>query len=124
MTDIVSRLQSIHARLGELRAFLDGAGQPEPAARIRAVQDELDGLMRDAGAAARPPAAPSTPAAAAVTAERRRRAASAVQRCPRCSLRSLHRVEGETRPAEAVPGGVDALWRCASCGHEVWIPKA
>jgi hypothetical protein len=122
MTDIVSRLQSIHASLGELRAFLDGAGQPEPAERIRALQDEVDGLMRDAGAAAPPPAAISPPAPA--TAERRRRAASAVQRCPRCSLRSLHRVEGETRPAEAVPGGVDALWRCASCGHEVWIPKA
>jgi DNA-directed RNA polymerase subunit RPC12/RpoP len=122
MTDIVSRLQSIHARLGELRAFLDGAGQPEPAERIRALQDELDGLMRDTGRAAPPPAAISAPAPA--TAERRRRAASAVQRCPRCSLRSLHRVEGETRPAEAVPGGVDALWRCASCGHEVWIPKA
>jgi hypothetical protein len=124
MTDIVSRLQSIHARLGELRAFLDGAGQPEPAERIRALQDELDGLMRDAGAAAPPPAATSPPAPAPATAEQRRRAASTVQRCPRCSLRSLHRVEGETRPAESVPGGFDALWRCASCGHEVWIPKA
>jgi hypothetical protein len=122
MTDIVSRLQSIHARLGELRAFLDGAGQPEPAERIRALQDELDGLMHDAGAAAPPPAAISPPAPA--TAEQRRRAASTVQRCPRCSLRSLHRLEGETRPAESVPGGFDALWRCASCGHEVWIPKA
>ncbi|HSM27596.1 MAG TPA: hypothetical protein VK855_05765 [Thioalkalivibrio sp.] len=119
MTDIVSRLQSIHARLGELRAFLDGAGQPEPAERIRALQDELDGLIRDAGVAAPPPAAVSAPA----TAERRRRAASTVQRCPRCSLRSLHRLEGETRPAESVPGGFDALWRCASCGHEVWIAK-
>ena len=116
MTDIVSRLQSIHGRLGELRAFLDGAGQEELAERARALQDELDGLMRDAGTAA--------PAPAPATAERRRRAASAVQRCPRCSLRSLHRVEGQTRPAQLVPGGVDALWRCASCGHEVWIPKA
>jgi len=116
MTDIVSRLQSIHRRLGELRAFLDGAGQQESAERVRALQDELDGLMRDAVTAA--------PVPAPATAERRRRAASAVQRCPRCSLRSLHRVEGETRPAQLVPGGVDALWRCASCGHEVWIPKA
>jgi erythromycin esterase-like protein len=124
MTDIVSRLQSMHGRLGELRAFLDGAGQPEPAGRIRALQDELDDLIRDAGAAAAAsaPAAMSAPAPA--TAERRRRAASTVQRCPRCSLRSLHRVEGETRPAESVPGGFDAFWRCASCGHEVWIPKA
>jgi hypothetical protein len=120
MTDIVSRLQSIHGRLGELRAFLDGAGQEESAERVRALQDELDGLMRDAGTSAPAP----VPATATATAERRRRAASAVQRCPRCSLRSLHRVEGQTRPAQLVPGGVDALWRCASCGHEVWIPKA
>ncbi len=115
MTDMVSRLQSIHRRLGELRAFLDGAGQQEPAERIRALQDEIDALKRDADAEAAP-----TPAAA----QRRVRAASVVQRCPRCTIRSLRRVEGNTQPAQSVSDGSDGLWRCASCGYEVWMPEA
>lgn len=113
MTDIVSRLQSIHRRLGELRAFLDGAGQQEPAERIRALQDEIDALKRDADAEAAPAAA-----------QRRVRAASVVERCPRCTIRSLRRVEGNAQPAQSVSDGGDGLWRCASCGYEVWMPEA
>ncbi len=115
MTDMVSRLQSIHQRLGELRAFLDGAGQQEPAERIRELQDEIDALKGVAETEAAP-----APAAA----QRRVRTASAVQRCPRCTIRSLHRVEGKTRPAQSVSDGVDGFWRCASCGYEVWMPEA
>jgi len=114
MTDIVSRLRSIHGRLGELRVLLDAAGQQELAERVRALQEEVDVLMRDSVAASPAPA----------MAQRRVRAAAAVQRCPRCTIRSLRRVEGETRSAESVPGGVDGLWRCASCGHEIWMPEA
>jgi len=112
MTDIMARLQSIHRRLGELRVELDGAGQQEAAERVRALQAELDVLTRESSLSAAP------------TQQRRMRAAPPVQRCPRCAIRSLHRVEGESRPAQSFSGGVvDALWRCASCGHEVWMPE-
>lgn len=45
-----------------------------------------------------------------------------VEKCPRCTLRSLHAEVQQQRVAPDRPAGREMLWHCSSCGHEVWRP--
>jgi len=109
MTDIVARLESVRERLSVL------ADQPiaEPAAtadRIRLLVDELDQLIFEAKGA-RPAPDPG---------RRAGRKQPDVEKCPRCTLRSLHMVPDQTRPAQHGADGEETLWLCSSCGYETW----
>lgn len=112
MTDIASRLASIRDGLTELQEQLAGRQGPEKieaADRLQVLVDELDDVIQRADASMIPP--PSM---------RRRGKQPDVEKCPRCTIRSLHQVAGETRPAEDDSGAEEALWHCSSCGYEMW----
>ena len=110
MTDIASRLESIRDGLTELRQQLDGAEQASAADRLRALIDELDAVISKAGAPVTPPAPKRT----------KRAKQPDVEKCPRCTIRSLNMVAGETRPAGDGSGDEEVLWHCSSCGYEIW----
>ena len=112
MTDIASRLASIRAGLTELQQQLDGPAQAGALDRLRTLIDELDAVIGKAGAQMTPPAPKRT----------KRGKQPDVEKCPRCTIRSLHMVAGDTRPAEDGSDAEDALWHCSSCGYEVWRP--
>jgi uncharacterized protein with PIN domain len=105
MSEIASRLESIRDRLAELGEVLDGAQQTDAAERLHSLVAELQEVIRDL------PAAPAP-------AKKARRKLPDVERCPRCTIRSLHMIPGEVRAA--ADGTEEVLWRCSSCGHEVW----
>jgi hypothetical protein len=110
MTDIASRLESIRDGLTELQQQLDGSEQASAVDRLRALIDELDGVIRQAGT----PMAPSAP-------KRTKRGKQPdVEKCPRCAIRSLNMVAGKTRLVEDGPGDAEVLWHCSSCGYEIW----
>jgi hypothetical protein len=111
MTEMVPRLDSICARLADLAQELSGAGQDGAAERIRALAKELEAVIRDAGL---PPPVPR---------RRQARLRGDVKKCPRCTIRSLHSVPGDTRPAADGSGAEEGLWLCSSCGYEVWLPE-
>ncbi|MFO8002612.1 hypothetical protein [Thioalkalivibrio sp.] len=113
MTDIASRLESIRDALTQLQEQLAGPEGPEQVGagdRLQALIDELDDVIRKSDASMIPP--PSK--------RRRRGKEPVVEKCPRCTIRSLHMVAGETRPAEDGSGAEEALWHCSSCGYEIW----
>lgn len=109
MTDIASRLESIRATLSELRGQLAGSDQSAAADRIGSLAAELEAVI-GAAKASRPAVGP---------ARKHRAREAAVDKCPRCTIRSLHMVPRETRPAEDGEGE-EVLWRCSSCGFEIW----
>jgi DNA-directed RNA polymerase subunit M/transcription elongation factor TFIIS len=109
MTDIASRLESIRATLSELREQLAGSGQSSAADRIGSLADELEAVIGEAKAT-QPQSGP---------ARKHRAREPDVDKCPRCTIRSLHMVPRETRPAEDGEGE-EVLWHCSSCGYEVW----
>jgi hypothetical protein len=109
MTDIASRLESIRTALSGLREQLADAGQSAAADRIGSLTAELSTLIGEAGAS-RPPPGPT---------RKHRGREPEVDKCPRCTIRSLHMVPRETRPAEDGEGD-EVLWHCSSCGYEVW----
>jgi DNA-directed RNA polymerase subunit M/transcription elongation factor TFIIS len=109
MTEIASRLETIRARLSELREQLAGSGQSEAADRIASLAAELETVIGEAKAL-QPPAGP---------ARKHRGREADVDKCPRCTIRSLHMVPRETRPAEDGEGQ-ETLWHCSSCGYELW----
>jgi hypothetical protein len=109
MTDIASRLESIRAALSEVHEQLAGSGQSTAADRIASLAGELEtviGQLKASGASAGP-------------ARKHRGREPDVDKCPRCTIRSLHMVPRETRPAED-GDGEEVLWHCSSCGYEVW----
>jgi len=105
MSEIASRLESIRDRLDELEAGLDGAQQTDAAERLRSLVAELQGVIRDLPAAAAP-------------AKKARRKLPDVEKCPRCTIRSLRMIPEEVRAV--ADGTEEVLWRCSSCGHELW----
>jgi uncharacterized protein with PIN domain len=109
MSDIASRLESIRDRLSELEAKLLGTEQAEAGERLRALAADLQDVIRDLPVA-------STPAI------KSRRKLPDVEKCPRCAIRSLHMIPDEIRAA--ADGTDDVLWRCSSCGHEIWRKDA
>ncbi|TVP81702.1 hypothetical protein [Thioalkalivibrio sp.] len=110
MTDIASRLESIRDGLTELQAQLDAPEHANAVDRLGALIDELDAVIAKAGAQMAPPAPKRT----------KRGKQPAVEKCPRCTIRSLNMVAGETRPAEDGSGDEEVLWHCSSCGYEIW----
>lgn len=110
MTDIASRLASIRDGLTELRQQLDDPKQASAVDRLRTLVDELDAVIDKAETPMRPPAPRRT----------KRGKPPDVEKCPRCTLRSLNMVAGETRPVEDGAGDQEVLWHCSSCGYEIW----
>jgi hypothetical protein len=110
MTDIGSRLEAIRDGLTELQQQLDGPEQASALDRLRILIDELDAVIAKAEHPMTPPAPKRT----------KRGRQPDVEKCPRCTIRSLHLVAGETRPAEDGSGAEEALWHCVSCGYEIW----
>jgi hypothetical protein len=110
MTDIASRLESIRDGLNELQQQLDGPGPASAADRLRALIDELDAVIGQAGTPMPPPAPKRT----------RRGKQPDVEKCPRCTIRSLNMVAGKTRAVEDGSGDQEVLWHCSSCGYEIW----
>lgn len=106
MSEIASRLEAIRERLVQLEAGLAEANQEEFAERLRALNEELRGAIVGLGGAAGP------------ARKKARRKLPDVEKCPRCTIRSLHIVPDEVR--QAADGTDEVLWRCSSCGHEVW----
>lgn len=102
MSKIASRLESIRDRLAELEAVLDAAHQNDAAKRLRFLVAELQDVIGDLPAPTR----------------KTRRKLPDVEKCPRCTIRSLHIIPEEVRVA--ADGVEQVLWRCSSCGHEVW----
>jgi len=109
MTEIASRLESIRDGLTELQAQLDAPENASVANRLQTLVDELDAVIAKAGA----PAPPAPKRA-------KRGKQPDVEKCPRCTIRSLNMVAGETRAAEDGSGDEEALWHCSSCGYEIW----
>ncbi len=105
MSELASRLESIRDRLVELEAGLDGSQQTDAAERLRSLVAELQDVIGDLAAAPSP-------------AKKARRKLPDVEKCPRCTIRSLHMIPDEVRVA--ANGTEEVLWRCSSCGHEVW----
>jgi len=105
MSEIASRLESIRDRLSELQEGLDGTQQTDTAERLRSLVAELQDVIGDLQA---------TPART----RKARRKLPDVEKCPRCTIRSLHIVPEEVRVA--ANGTEEVLWRCSSCGHEIW----
>jgi len=105
MSDIASRLESIRDRLAELEEGVGRAQQPDAAERLRSLVAELQGVIRDLPAAA-------------VPAKKSRRKLPDVEKCPRCTIRSLRMIPEDVRAA--ADGTEEVLWRCSSCGHELW----
>lgn len=106
MTAIESRLKRIHSDLVDLQAQLAQTGEDAAAQRLLELAQDLEAALHGAEEPAR-------------RRSRRARVNSEVERCPLCSIRSLHLVENQTRFAKAT-GRDEALWRCTSCGHELW----
>jgi uncharacterized protein with PIN domain len=110
MAEISSRLKTLRDGLEALREQLAEAEQSAAVERIGALVAELDAIIHDAQAAresaARPLSARVKPAGA--------------ERCPLCTIRSLHMVPDKTRPGRGQAGEEEVLWRCLSCGHQVW----
>nr|WP_296748256.1 hypothetical protein [Thioalkalivibrio sp.] len=110
MTDIASRLESIRDGLTELQAQLGDPDQAVALDRLQTLIDELDAVIAKAGT----PMAPPAP-------KRGKRGKQPdVEKCPRCTIRSLNMLAGEARPAEDGSGDKEVLWHCSSCGYEVW----
>ncbi|AHE99912.1 hypothetical protein [Thioalkalivibrio paradoxus] len=107
MTDIASRLQPIRAGLADLQRELTEVGQPSLAQRAQDLLRELDALTDIPDAAPRPARRPKS-------AHRR----DEVEKCPRCTIRSLHPVPDQVR--EGTDGAEEMLWHCSSCGFEEW----
>jgi len=105
MSEIASRLESIRDRLDELEAGLDGAQQADAAERLRSLVAELQEVIRDLPAASAP-------------AKKARRKLPDVEKCPRCTIRSLRMIPEDVRAA--ADGTEEVLWRCSSCGLEAW----
>ncbi len=105
MTDIASRLESIRDRIAELGSEMDRAQHSDAAERLRSLAAELQGAIGDLP----PPPAPVRKA---------RRKLPDVEKCPRCTIRSLHIIPEEVRVA--ADGTEEVLWRCSSCGHDLW----
>lgn len=105
MSDIASRLESIRDRLAELGTELERAQQLSAAEQLRSLAEELQLAIGNLP----PPPAP---------AKKSRRRLPDVEKCPRCVIRSLHIVPEDVR--FAADGTEEVLWRCSSCGHEVW----
>jgi uncharacterized protein with PIN domain len=110
MADIGARLKTLRDGLGGLREQLASADQPAAVERIAALIAELEGIIRDAEAARESSARPV----------RARVKPTGAERCPLCTIRSLHMLPEATRPARGEAGDEEVLWRCLSCGHEVW----
>ncbi|AGA34873.1 hypothetical protein TVNIR_3236 [Thioalkalivibrio nitratireducens DSM 14787] len=111
MTDIASRLRPIRAGLADLQRELTEAGQPSLAQRAQDLLRELDTLTGSSGSVPRP--------------ARRRKPArrrDEVEKCPRCTIRSLHPVPEQVR--EGADGAEEILWHCSSCGFEEWRDDA
>ena len=109
MTDMVARLESIRERLNAL-GDQPAADATAAAGRIKALVDELDQVILEAKGA-RPAPDPG---------RRARRRQPEVEKCPRCTIRSLHMVPDQTRPAQHGSDGEETLWLCSSCGYETW----
>ncbi len=107
MSDIASRLESIRDQLAEVATQLAGASQTEAAGRLQSLAGELERLIADL------PQPPSPQRS-----RKARRKLPDVEKCPRCTIRSLHIVPEEVRTGS--DGADEVLWSCASCGHEVW----
>lgn len=107
MSDIASRLESIRDQLAEVATQLAGASQTEAAGRLQSLAGELERLIADL------PQPPSPQRS-----RKARRKLPDVEKCPRCTIRSLHIVPEEVRTGG--DGADEVLWSCASCGHEVW----
>ncbi len=105
MTAIESRLKRVHSELMDVQAQLAQAGQDAAAQRLLDLAQELEAALHGAEEPAR--------------ARRRARVTSEVERCPLCTIRSLHELPTETRTAKNT-GREEILWRCTSCGHELW----
>lgn len=107
MSDIASRLKSIRDQLAEVATQLAGTSQTEAAGRLQSLAGELERAI----AGVEPPASPQR-------SRKVRRKLPDVEKCPRCTIRSLHIVPEEVRTG--ADGAEEVLWSCASCGHEVW----
>jgi uncharacterized protein with PIN domain len=105
MSDTASRLESIRDRLAALEAVLDGAQQTEAIERLRALVADLQDVITDLQLVPAP-------------VQKSRRKLPDVEKCPRCAIRSLNMVPEEVRTT--ADGTEAVLWRCSSCGYEVW----
>jgi uncharacterized protein with PIN domain len=108
MAEISSRLKTLRDGLEALREQLAEAEQSTAVERIGALVAELDAIIHDAQAARESAARPL----------RARVKPTAVERCPLCTIRNLHTVPDMARPGRG--GEEEVLWRCVSCGHQVW----
>lgn len=106
MSDMASRLESIRDRLAAVAAELAGSSQTGAAGRLQSLAGELERVIADLKPS------PSQ------RSRRARRRLPDVEKCPRCTIRSLRIEPEEVRTGTG--GFEEVLWRCASCGHEVW----
>ncbi|TVP86951.1 MAG: hypothetical protein EA347_08500 [Thioalkalivibrio sp.] len=107
MSDMASRLESIRDQLAEVATQLAGSAQTEAAGRLQSLAGEMERVIADLQE-------PSSPQPS----RKVRRKLPDVEKCPRCTIRSLHIVPEEVRTG--ADGADEVLWHCASCGHEVW----
>lgn len=107
MTDMASRLESIRDRLAAVAAEMAGSSQTGAAGRLQSLAGELERVVADL----------KEPLFAQRSRKARRRLPD-VERCPRCTIRSLRIVPDEVHTR--ADGIEEVLWRCTSCGHEVW----
>jgi uncharacterized membrane protein YccC len=103
MAEIESRLKVLRGGLEALRNQLTETEQTAAVARIGALAAELDAIIRDVQAAREAGGRPL----------RARVKPTDAERCPLCSIRSLHSVPDMVEEE-------DMLWRCLSCGYEDW----
>jgi DNA-directed RNA polymerase subunit RPC12/RpoP len=103
MAEIESRLKILRDGLKALREQLAKAEHSAAVDQTDALAAELDEIIRDAQAARQ----------SAVRPRRARVKTTDAERCPICSIRSLH-------PVPDMVEEEDMLWRCLSCGYEVW----
>jgi uncharacterized protein with PIN domain len=110
MAEISSRLETLRDSLDGVRELLVEADQSAAVERIAALIAELERIIHDAETGRESSARPL----------RARVKPTGAERCPLCTIRSLHMLPETARPARGEAGEEEVLWRCLSCGHEVW----